>query len=156
MAEVEEFRWRPFVAASLVALALAGVSVEALPGANLGREPGIRAIRAKADAFVSGASRARTSAARSTCESTRSPTSGPSSGSRSTCRATCASQPLALQPEPVPGRIPRSPRRGAWRERKITFLNAPSLSTDFVPSGPLKARSWKAVDVTSLAEELRR
>jgi hypothetical protein len=40
-----------------------------------------------------------------------------------------------------------------WRERKITFLNAPSLSPMFIHSGPLKARSWKAVDVTSIVEE---
>jgi hypothetical protein len=41
-----------------------------------------------------------------------------------------------------------------WRERKITFLNAPSLSSpSFIRSGPLKARSWKAVDVTSIVEE---
>ena len=39
-----------------------------------------------------------------------------------------------------------------WRERKITFLNAPSLSPTFIISGPLKARSWKAVDVTSIVE----
>jgi hypothetical protein len=40
-----------------------------------------------------------------------------------------------------------------WRESKITFLNAPSLSPTFILSGPLKARSWKAVDVTSIVEE---
>ena len=37
-----------------------------------------------------------------------------------------------------------------WRERKITFANAPALPQDFVPSGPLRANAWKAVDVTSL------
>ena len=40
-----------------------------------------------------------------------------------------------------------------WLERRITFLNAPSLSPMFILSGPLKARSWKAVDVTSIVEE---
>ena len=37
-----------------------------------------------------------------------------------------------------------------WRERRITFANAPGASPSFVPSGPLQAGAWKAVDVTSL------
>jgi hypothetical protein len=42
----------------------------------------------------------------------------------------------------------------SWREGRITYANAPSLSPDFVVSGPLKARAWKAVDVTSLTDQL--
>lgn len=38
-----------------------------------------------------------------------------------------------------------------WRERRITFANAPALPREFVESGPLRAGAWKAVDVTSLA-----
>jgi hypothetical protein len=38
-----------------------------------------------------------------------------------------------------------------WRERKITFANAPKLTGQFVASGPLRARAWSAVDVTMLA-----
>jgi hypothetical protein len=37
-----------------------------------------------------------------------------------------------------------------WRENKITFRNAPRLTPNFVASGPLRPRAWKAVDVTSL------
>ena len=37
-----------------------------------------------------------------------------------------------------------------WRERRITFANAPALLREFVTSGPLRAGAWKAVDVTSL------
>jgi hypothetical protein len=37
-----------------------------------------------------------------------------------------------------------------WKERRITFENAPRPSSRFVSSGPLRARAWKAVDVTSL------
>lgn len=37
-----------------------------------------------------------------------------------------------------------------WRERRITFANAPALPQEFVPSGPLRANAWHAVDVTSL------
>jgi hypothetical protein len=38
-----------------------------------------------------------------------------------------------------------------FRESRITFANAPKLSGDSVPSGPLRARAWKAVDITALA-----
>ena len=37
-----------------------------------------------------------------------------------------------------------------WRERLITYRNAPRISPRFVSSGPLRARAWKAVDITSL------
>jgi hypothetical protein len=37
-----------------------------------------------------------------------------------------------------------------WRERLITYDNAPRISSRFVSSGPLRARAWKAVDITSL------
>ena len=40
-----------------------------------------------------------------------------------------------------------------WRERKITFANAPAASRDFVPSGPLRAKAWQAVDVTDLVSD---
>lgn len=40
-----------------------------------------------------------------------------------------------------------------WRERKITFANAPMASREFVRSGPLRARAWRAVDVTSLVSD---
>jgi phosphodiesterase/alkaline phosphatase D-like protein len=41
-----------------------------------------------------------------------------------------------------------------WRERRITFANAPSVSLDYVASGPLKAGAWTAVDVTMLTDEV--
>lgn len=37
-----------------------------------------------------------------------------------------------------------------FRERRVTFENAPRASSRFVASGRLRARRWKAVDVTSL------
>ena len=37
-----------------------------------------------------------------------------------------------------------------WRERRITFENAPRVSPRYVSSGRLRARAWKAVDITSL------
>ena len=39
-----------------------------------------------------------------------------------------------------------------WREKKITFQNAPMVSSDFIGSGPLKARKWNVVDITPLAD----
>ena len=42
----------------------------------------------------------------------------------------------------------------SWRERRITFANAPSPSPEYMVSGPLKAHAWKAVDVTSLTDEV--
>ena len=37
-----------------------------------------------------------------------------------------------------------------WTERRITFENAPRVSRRYVSSGRVRARAWKAVDVTSL------
>jgi hypothetical protein len=37
-----------------------------------------------------------------------------------------------------------------WRERDITYENAPHLPPRFVASGPIRPRVWKAVDVTPL------
>jgi len=42
------------------------------------------------------------------------------------------------------------PVYGRWGERKITFANAPEISPPYVASGPLGARSWKVVDITSI------
>lgn len=38
----------------------------------------------------------------------------------------------------------------SWNERRITFANAPRVSSRYVSSGALRAGAWKAVDVTSL------
>lgn len=39
-----------------------------------------------------------------------------------------------------------------WREHEITYENAPRLSTRFVASGPIRAKVWKALDVTPLID----
>jgi len=41
-----------------------------------------------------------------------------------------------------------------WRERRITFANAPASSPEAIASGPLNAHAWKAVDITPLADEV--
>jgi hypothetical protein len=134
---------------------LAGVSVDASPSAGLDRKPPIRAVRAKADAFVSGANMNKNFGSAHDLRVDASPT----------FRAF-----LRFNVDVWSGDVKRvslllyshsRSRRGyqvrlveePWRERKITFLNAPSLSPSFIHSGPLKARSWKAVDVTSIVEE---
>lgn len=156
LAEVEEFRRRPFVAASLVALVLAGLTVEALPGAELRREPRIRAVRAKADAFVSGANRARNFGASPDLRIDASPTFRAFMRFKASLKSDDVKRVHLLLYSRGKSRAGYQVRlvQEPWREREVTFLNAPSLSPDYVLSGPLKARSWKAVDITSLAEEL--
>lgn len=39
-----------------------------------------------------------------------------------------------------------------WRERDITYENAPDLPLRFIASGPIRQRVWKAVDVTPLVK----
>ena len=155
LAENEEFRRRPFVAASLLALVLAGLSVEALPGADLRREPRIRAVRAKADAFVSGADRARNFGASPDLRIDASPTFRAYIRFKAHLMSHDGERVHLLLYSRSRSRAGYQVRlvQEPWREREITFSNAPSLSPDFVLSGPLKARAWKSVDITSLAEE---
>jgi hypothetical protein len=156
LAEFEEFRWRRFAAASLVALALAGLSVETLLGSDLRpREPRIIAVRAKADAFVSGANKASNFGARLDLRIDASPTFRAFMRFKARLSDDVERVHLLLysRTQSRAGyqvRLVEEP----WRERKITFLNAPSLSPDFVLSGPLRARAWKSVDITSLIEQL--
>jgi acid phosphatase type 7 len=41
-----------------------------------------------------------------------------------------------------------------WRERRITYDNAPRISPPWVASGPLAAGAWNAVDVTALVGDV--
>jgi hypothetical protein len=130
--------------------------VEALPGANLRpREPRIVAVRAKADAFVSGASKASNFGARPDLRIDASPTFRAFMRFKARLSDHVERVHLLLysRTQSRAGyqvRLVEEP----WRERQITFLNAPSLSPDFVLSGPLRARAWKSVDITSLVEQL--
>jgi hypothetical protein len=123
-----------------VALVLAGVSVAAVPTVSSDRLPKIAAFRAKADAHVSVATRSAnfgrgqrlTFAVRGDGEEMKRLNLLVYSHTRSQ---------LGYQ-------VRLATRR--WNEREITFENAPRPSSRFVSSGPLRARAWKAVDVTSL------
>ena len=133
----------------------AGVAAGALPGAGFDREPRIRAVRAKADAFVSGANMNRNFGAASDLRVDASPTfrafvrfnADVKSGDVQRVSLLLYSRSRSRRGYQV--RLVEEP----WLERRITFLNAPSLSPTFILSGQLKARSWKAVDVTSIVEE---
>jgi len=126
--------------------------VQALPGAGLGRDPRIRAVRAKADAFVSEASRKKNFGHAKMLRVDASPTV-----------RTYVRFNVDLSSDEIDHvsllLYSRSYSRigfrvqlvyGSWRERRITYANAPELSPPSVSSGRLRARSWKAVDVTAL------
>lgn len=127
--------------------------MQAVPGARFDRDPKIRAYRARADASVSEAIPTRNFGRARQLLVDASPTvrtyvrfdvdltSGDVSHvslllySRSRSR-------IGYRVQLVYGR---------WKERAINFVNAPELMPSSVASGPLRARSWKAVDVTSLS-----
>jgi hypothetical protein len=135
-----------------VALVAAGVSVAALPAMTTGRPPKITAVHAKADAYVTAATR--------------------DSNFGRTRRLSVDGRPLTrtylrFDLNRVNGEVKRvnlmiyahsTSRLGyqvrlatrAWYERRITFENAPRPSTRFVSSGRLVVGAWKAVDVTPL------
>jgi hypothetical protein len=126
--------------------------VAAIPSVGASREPRITAVRAKADAHVTAA--------------TRTANFG---GVR---RLTVDGKPVArsyvrFEVQDRSGNLRRinlllythtRSRVGyqvrlvtrRWTERRITYENAPRVSNRFVSSGPVRAGAWKAVDVTSL------
>jgi hypothetical protein len=46
----------------------------------------------------------------------------------------------------------RRVHRNDWRERRLTFDNAPRRSQRYVSSAPVRRRMWSAVDVTAFVE----
>jgi len=140
----------------LAALVAAGLAVEALPGARFGRQPRIRAVRAKADAFVSSADTTanfgripdlRVDAAPMVRTYLRFDVNVKSGNVRhvsillwSRKRSRVGYQVRLVE--------------DSWRETQITYRNAPAPSAESVASGPLRAHAWKPVDVTSLAEQV--
>lgn len=144
---------RPFVAATLVALIGAGLAVEALSGAGLARGPKIRAVRPKADAFVSQAARAQNFGHARLLKVGSSPKIRTYVTFRVDLDDDDVEHVSLLLYSHTRSRLGYQIRLTdkRFRERRITFANAPKLSGDFVSSGPLRAKAWKAVDVTTLA-----
>jgi hypothetical protein len=145
-------RRRPVWAVAGLALFAAGVSVAAIPAGGFDREPRISAVRAFADAHVSASAQQANYGKRRDL----------TVDARPLTRAY-----LRFNVNLRPGNVTRVNlllysrsrlRLGYqvrlvtenWRERLITYDNAPRISSRFVSSGPLRARTWKAVDITSL------
>jgi hypothetical protein len=140
----------------LAGLFAAGVGVAAVPTKSDSRQPRITAVRAKADAHVTAAAR--------------------TANYGQFRRLSVDGRPVVrAYVRFVVGGGPGNVRRvnlllyshtrsslgyrvrlalGTWHERRITFANAPRFSSRFVASGPLRARTWKAVDVTSLVGDV--
>jgi hypothetical protein len=130
-------------------------AILALPYADTalgGRSPRIRAVRAKADAFVSAERRAQNFGKGQMLLVDTSPErraflrfdADLRSGNIKHVSLLVYSHRASATGYEI--RLVETP----WNERKVTYANAPALSPGFVMSGRLKAKSWKAVDVTSL------
>ena len=138
--------------ATLVALVAAGLAVQALPGAGFDRQPRIRAYRAKADAFVSEANRRTTFGRARVLRVDAAP------AIHTYIRFNVDLHSVEVRHVSLllwsRTRLRRGYQvrlaEGPWSERGITFANAPMLSPEFIASGRVRARAWKAVDVTSL------
>ena len=140
------------MAATLCALLAAGIAVQTLLGAGVDRGPRIRALRPKADAFVSQVNRNQNFGHARELKVDSSPTFRSYVLFDVDLRSIDVQQVslLLYSRTRSPGGYQVRLVGGRWRERRITFANAPGVSPGFVSSGPLRARTWKAVDVTSL------
>ncbi len=136
----------------MVALLAAAVSVTALPGAGFDREPKIRAVRAKADAFVSETSPTTNFGRASVIRVAASPVVRTYIRFDVDLHSNEIRRVSLLLWSRTRSRGGYQARlvEGRWSERRINYENAPELSLRFVASGRLRARRWKAVDVTSL------
>jgi len=140
----------------LIALAASGFAVQSLLGASLDRQPRIRAVRARADAFVSGAKRQTNYGRVQDLKVDRAPRV------RAYMRFVVNVQSGNVQRVNILLWSRTTSHAGyqvrlvydTWRERAITFANAPELSPEYIASGPLKAHAWKAVDVTPLTDQV--
>ena len=136
----------------MCALIAAAVSVQTLLGAGIDRGPRIRAVRPMADAFVSEVNRTQNYGHARELKVDSSPTVRTYVLFKVDLSSIDVKQVSLLLYSRTRSRAGYQVRvvGERWRERRITFANAPPLSPGFVSSGPLRAGSWKAVDVTSL------
>jgi acid phosphatase type 7 len=143
---------RPVGAAVFFLLLGAGTSAAATPTASGAREPRITALRARADSHVNAAEMTANYGAARRLRIDASPLV------RSYIRFRIPRYEGELQRvnllvysrtgSAVGFRVRVS--EGRWREHELTYDNAPPLAPRSVPSGRLRPRAWKAVDVTAL------
>jgi len=126
--------------------------VDALPGAGFDQNSRIRAVRAKADAFVTEASRNQNFGRTRELFVDASPTVRTYVRFDVDLKLGDVRHVTLLLYSRRRLRTGYQARlvRSDWREARITYVNAPRLAPTFVASGPVRARAWKAVDVTSL------
>jgi hypothetical protein len=150
---IDEFRRRPFVFAALLGLAVAGWLVQELPGAGFDRNPRIHAVRARADASVSEVAPRRNFGRARRLVVNATPAVSAYVRFDVDLRSDNIRHVSLLLYSRVRSRtgFRVQPVYERWKENRINFVNAPDAAPPFVASGPLRARSWKAVDVTSLA-----
>jgi hypothetical protein len=131
----------------------AAVSVAALPASSSDKQPRIRAIRPVADSYVTDLDRVanfglervlRVDAAPLTRSYLRFQTKYLRRNDVKQVNLLVFSRSAVWRGFRV--RVVSS----RWREREITYENAPHLPPRFVASGPIRPRVWKAVDVTPL------
>jgi hypothetical protein len=126
--------------------------VDALPGAGFDQNSRIRAVRAKADAFVTEASRNQNFGRTRELLVDASPSARTYVRFEVDLKSGDVRHVTLLLYSRKRLRTGYQARlvRSDWREARITYVNAPRLAPTFVASGPVRARAWKAVDVTSL------
>jgi hypothetical protein len=137
-------------------LFVAGFAVQSLSAENQDHQPRIRAVRAKADAFVSGAKRMTNFGRLQDLRVDAAPRERAYMRFDVNVKSGNVQHVSVLLWSRTRSQAGYQVRlvEDTWRERTITFANAPELSLDFVASGHLKAGAWKAVDVTMLTDEL--
>ncbi|MEP6910552.1 MAG: DNRLRE domain-containing protein [Actinomycetota bacterium] len=138
--------------ATLCALVAAGLCVQVLLGAGLARGPRIRAVKPKADAFVSAVNRTENFGHWRALKVDSAPIVRSYVTFDVDLRFVDVKQVSLLLYSRTRLRPGYQVRliTDRWRESTITYANAPGLPPDdFVASGPLQAKSWKAVNVTS-------
>ena len=146
---------RPVWAVAGLALFAAGVSVAAIPAAGSARHPKITAVRAYADAHVSAsAQNANYGKQRGLTVDARPMTRAYLRFELDLKKGNVLRVNLLLYSR-MRSQLGYQVRLATdtWRERRITFENAPRVSPRYVSSGRLRARAWKAVDITSLVGE---
>jgi hypothetical protein len=143
--------------APVALLAVAVTAAGATPGAGAAKPPknGLRVFKPVADAYVT--------AARPRANFGMSPVLLVDGAPETTAflrfdldriRGQIASVTLLLHPGKA-GSTSFAVRRvteDEWRERRVTYVNAPQLSRRYASSRPVRRGVWNAVDVTSFVE----